>query len=133
MSWTNWNEKQNTGHIGMDLGHKKLMGLINQLADGMEHNKSKAFCSDILEKFIELTQAHFLAEEHLMDRYAYPQMAEHKALHTMLIKDVLAFKSSYDAGNAVEFLTLLVILDSWLERDIMEADKKLADFITTAD
>jgi hypothetical protein len=45
---------------------------------------------------------------------------------------VLAFKASYDASDAVESITLLVVLDSWLHRDILEADKVLADFAAAA-
>ena len=67
-----------------------------------------------------------------MDRRRYAKAKEHKDLHAMLIKDVLAFKASYDAGESAEFMTLLVILDSWLDRDIMSADKALADFVAAA-
>jgi hypothetical protein len=53
-------------------------------------------------------------------------------LHAMLLKDVLAFKATYDAGDSAEYMTLLVILDSWLKRDIMAADKALANFVAIA-
>jgi hemerythrin-like metal-binding protein len=132
MKWTNWAEKLATGHAGMDHGHKKLIELINQLADGMENNKPKEFCSNTLEQFIEATRTHFLAEEQLMDRLRYPEAKEHKALHAMLLKDVLAFKATYDASDTAQFMTLLVILDGWLKRDIMAADKALADFAAAA-
>jgi hemerythrin-like metal-binding protein len=132
MTWSKWGEEQATGHAGMDHAHRKLVDLINQLADCMESNKPKELCSNTLEQLIELTKAHFTAEEHLMDRYRYPEARDHKALHAMLLKDVLAFKASYDASDGAQFMTLLVILDSWLARDIMTADKALADFIAVA-
>ena len=132
MRWVSWDANHATGHAGMDHGHQKLMDLINQLADAMENNQPKAFCSITLEQFVEVTRAHFLAEEQLMDRHQYPKAKEHEDLHAMLIKDVLAFKASYDAGESAEFMTLLVILDSWLDRDIMAADKALADFVAGA-
>jgi hemerythrin-like metal-binding protein len=129
MKWAHWDDKLITGHAGMDHGHRHLMDLINQLADGMENNKPKEYCSDLLEQFIQHTTTHFRAEEELMDRHRYPKAKEHKELHAMLIKDVLAFKALYDAGVSAEFMTLLVILDTWLNRDIMGADKALADFM----
>lgn len=132
MQWVSWSEAQATGHADMDHDHKKLVDLINQLADGMENNKPKEFCGDTLAQFIEQTRTHFHAEEQLMDRHRYPKAEEHKALHTTLLKDVLAFKASYDAGVTTEFVTLLVILDSWLKRDIMGADRALAKFVATA-
>ena len=132
MAWISWGAKHATGHSGMDHGHENLVGLINKLADGMENNKSKEYCSTVLDKFIEETRTHFAHEEELMDRYRYPNEKEHKALHATLLKDVLGFKALYDAGDTVEFVTLLVILDSWLNRDIMAADKALADFVAAA-
>ena len=132
MKWISWDEKHTSGHAGMDLGHQKLVDLINQLADAMENNKPKEFCSNTLDQFIEQTRTHFIAEEQLMDRLRYPEATEHKALHAMLLKDVLAFKTIYDAGDTAEFMTLLVILDSWLKRDIMAADKALANFAAAA-
>jgi methyl-accepting chemotaxis protein/hemerythrin len=132
MKWVSWNDKLLTGNAGMDHGHKDLMDLINQLAKAMENNKPKEFCSSLLDQFVEHTRTHFLHEEALMDRLKYPKAREHKDLHAMLIKDVLAFKAVYDAGESAEFMTLLVILDTWLNRDIMSADKALADFAAAA-
>jgi hemerythrin-like metal-binding protein len=132
MAWISWSEKQIIGHADMDHVHKELVDLINQLADAMENDKSKEFCSNTLEQFIELIKTHFTTEEHLMDRHRYPEAQEHLALHAMLIDEVLAFKASYDASDAVESMTLLVVLDSWLDRDIMKADKALAQFIAAA-
>ena len=129
MEWIGWDEKHATGHAGMDHGHKKLMDLINQLAHGMENNAPKEFCSNTLEQFIEQARIHFLAEEQLMDSLRYPKAAEHKAIHATMLNDVLAFKASYDASDTTEFITLLVVLDSWLKRDIAAADKSLADFV----
>jgi len=132
MTWITWSEKYATGHAGMDDGHRRLMELINQLAEGMENNKPRAFCSELLDRFIDHARMHFLAEEQLMDRIRYPKTKEHKDLHAMLVRDVLAFKASYDSGETPQFVTLLVILDSWLERDISAADKELADFVAVS-
>jgi hemerythrin-like metal-binding protein len=132
MKWISWGAKQITGNADMDHVHKQLVDLINQLADAMENNKSKEFCINTLDQFIELTKANFIAEEQLMERLRYPGAEEHMALHAMMLEDVLAFKASYDASDAVESITLLVVLDSWLDRDIAQADRALAEFIAAA-
>jgi hemerythrin-like metal-binding protein len=132
MKWSNWGAMQMTGNSAMDHGHKELVELINQLADGMQNDKPKAYCSNVLEQFVEHTKVHFRAEEKLMDAYRYPKTEEHKAIHAALLKDVLSFKASYDSGEQSEFTTLLVILDGWLTRDIQKADKLLADFVAAA-
>jgi len=115
----------------MDRGHKELMALINRLADGMENNEQKESCSNMLGQFVERIGRHFLAEEEMMDRHHYPKTMEHKALHASMLEDVLAFKRAYDTGGNAESVTLLVILDSWLKRDMLDADKELAKFVAT--
>jgi hemerythrin len=115
----------------MDHGHKQLMELINQLADGMENNEQKESCSNMLEQFVERIARHFLAEEEMMDRHQYPKAMEHKALHAAMLEDVRVFKRAYDTSGNTESVTLLVMLDSWLKRDMMEADKELAKFVAT--
>jgi len=132
MTWIYWSGKQTAGHAGMDHGHKILVDLINQLADGMQQNMGKEYCSTTLERFIEQPRLHFLAEDQLMDRSRFPKATEHKALHESLIQDVLSFKSSYDAADAVEYTALIVILESWLDREIMAADRELAHFVVAA-
>jgi hemerythrin-like metal-binding protein len=132
MKWINWSDKHVTGNAGMDHDHKELMDLINQLADAMDSDKPKEFCSDTIDQFIERIKTNFAAEEQLMEQHGYPEAKEHMALHVMLLDDVLAFKASYDANDAVESITLLVVLDSWLNRDIAAADKPLANFIAAA-
>jgi len=132
MNWITWDARQITGHPIMDQDHKELVGLINELAFAMESNKPREFCSQTLDKLIGQIRGHFRAEEKLMDLHRYPQSREHKILHAMLVRDVLAFKESYDAGETAQFVTLLVILDSWLDRDIITADQALANFIAAA-
>ena len=132
MDWIGWDERYATGHAGMDHGHRQLMELINQLADGMENNESKEFCSNTLAQFIEQASIHFGHEEQLMDRLQYPKAAEHKKVHATMLSDVLGFKASYDASDTTEFITLLVVLDSWLKRDIEAADKALVAFVNAA-
>jgi hemerythrin len=132
MSWITLYEKLRTGNARLDGAHEKLVNLINQMAEGMENNKTKEFCSNLLEQFIEQTKIHFVLEERLMDTLKYPKAREHKAIHEALINDVLTFKTSYDASAGAKSAMLLTILDTWLTRDIMTADKDLVAFIAAA-
>ena len=132
MKWIGWDDKYATGHAGMDHGHKKLMGLINQLAEGMENDAPKESCCNTLAQFIEQASIHFAHEEQLMDSVQYPRASEHKTVHANMLSDVQAFKVSYDASDTTEFITLLVVLDSWLKRDIEAEDKALVTFVNSS-
>jgi hemerythrin-like metal-binding protein len=132
MTWMPWNETLRTGHARFDEAHEKLVGIVNQLADGMESDKPKSFCDGLLDEFIEEIHTHFAMEEQLMAALHYPKAAEHIAVHRTLLKDVLAFRAAYDAGATAQSATLLAILDTWLTRDMAAADRQLVDFIAAA-
>jgi hemerythrin len=132
MSWMAWNERLQTGHAQFDEAHKKLVDIVNQLAYAMEKNEPKESCDALLDQFIGEIQAHFTAEEQLMAARRYPKAAEHNALHRALLKDVVAFRNAYNAGNVAQSATLLSILDTWLTRDMMGADKELTAFMAAS-
>jgi len=89
MKWISWGELQTTGNHAWT--KSQGVGGTDQ-PTGRRHanDKPKAFCSNVLEQFVEHTTDHFGAEERLMDAYRYPKAEEHKAIHAMLIKDVLS-------------------------------------------
>jgi hemerythrin len=58
-----------------------------------------------LGQFVEHSGKHFLAEESMMDQHQYPKAMEYKALHEAMLKDVLAFKESYNTGGNTESIT----------------------------
>ena len=132
MTWMPWNETLRTGHARFDEAHEKLVGIVNRLADGMESDKPKSFCDGLLDEFIEEIRTHFAMEEQLMAALRYPRATEHIAIHRTLLKDVLAFRTAYDAGATAQSATLLAILDTWLTRDMAAADKQLVDFVAAA-
>jgi hemerythrin len=132
MNWTTWYENLGTGNARFDGAHKNLVAILNRLAESMENDQPKEVCSKLLEEFIGQTRTHFAFEEQLMDALKYPKAEEHKGIHRQLIEDVLTFKTSYDAGSNAQSTTLLTILDTWLTRDIMTADKDLVAFIAAA-
>lgn len=41
----------------------------------------------------------------MMDEHQYPKAMEYKALHEAMLKDVLAFEESYNAGGNTESIT----------------------------
>jgi hemerythrin-like metal-binding protein len=133
MDWITTSMLPRTGLSEIDDAHVKLAGLVNQLADAMENNEAKERCDDLLDEFIAQVTRHFALEDRLMHDKHYPLTDGHQATHAALIRDVLSFKASYDAGAIAQNATLLSILDSWLKRDILDADKHLAAFIAGED
>jgi hemerythrin-like metal-binding protein/PAS domain S-box-containing protein len=127
-----WNDSLQTGHGAIDSQHRKLVDMLNRLADAMATGKGRELCDTVLDELIEYTQTHFAAEEQLMASHNYPKLAQHKAKHETLVKDVLAFKAKCEAGAMGLPISLLQFLKDWLTNHIKGTDKAMvAEIVAT--
>lgn len=131
MSLMEWNEGLKVGHARIDSDHRRLVDLLNRLYEAMQAGKGATVCNPILSELIAYTQSHFAMEEQLMAMHRYPKLAEHKAQHVALIRDVLAFKSRMDAGAPTVTVPLFKFLKDWLSRHILGSDRELAATLKT--
>lgn len=122
-----WDSKYELGIGSIDGQHKKLVDLINELAELLEDAING---SDIYDKVIELmkglkdyTVYHFKYEEDLFDKYAYPFKEIHKNEHAKLIKELEEFDIySLDEDQVGNGNKLLKFLISWLFKHISGSD-----------
>lgn len=124
-----WDDKLKTNHPSIDIDHKKLVDLVNQLADAMQAGKGKDVCGAVLNNLISYTKTHFAMEERLMSQHGYANSAAHKAEHQKLLADVADFKTKFDAGSLTLTASLLAFLRDWLIKHISHSDKALANAI----
>ncbi len=124
-----WDDKYKINHMVIDADHKKLVDLINQLADAMQAGKGRDVCGKVLNELVSYTKTHFATEEKLMAAHAYARMAEHKAEHAKFVKEVLDFKGKFDSGALTVTASLLTFLRDWLIHHIMNSDKALVQVI----
>jgi hemerythrin len=103
------------------------MELINRLHDLMVNKEGGP--STVVADLIEYTKTHFGAEEELMERLEYPELAHHRQLHKQLTKSVLGWKADLDAGRPLSTRDVLSFLRDWLTSHIQREDKKIGEFI----
>jgi hemerythrin len=127
MALIQWTEKLSVGVKQFDDEHKKLVGMLNELFDGMMAGKGKDVLGKVLDGLIDYTKSHFANEERLMVTYGYPELATHKFEHDSLAKQVLEVQRKYkEGGSAVLSMDVLNFLKGWLEKHIQGSDKKYA-------
>jgi len=124
-----WDESLDTGHAGMDVDHKELTELFQQLRDAIETSAGKASCTKALDNIIGHTRAHFELEQRLMTQYRYPKTEQHAAEHAMLIQQALDFRASFDVTLDASNSALMHFADVWLAFHILFSDKDLAAFL----
>jgi hemerythrin len=128
MTWIKWEHALKLGHDAMDADHRKLVGLVNQLAKGIVDKLGKTAYDALLDELISHTRAHFGMEEQLMAACSYPETDEHRAEHARLVELALDHRAKFDA-SAEPSISLLYFFDQWLTRHIVGSDKKLANYI----
>jgi hemerythrin-like metal-binding protein len=121
-----WSSMLAVGVTEIDDQHKKLIELVNRLNDAMHAGEGKAVLQPVLNELVRYTQYHFGTEERLMAKHHYESSTEHKAEHQKFVKEVSAFKTKFDAGNAMLSNELMAFLRDWLSRHILQSDKKFA-------
>jgi hemerythrin len=125
-----WNDKLSVGIKQFDTEHQKLIGLVNDLFDGIEAGKGKDVLGRILDGLISYTQTHFANEERYMVEHKYPGLAAHKAEHVALANQVVAVQAKYKAGaSAVLTLEVMSFLKGWLLKHIQGTDKQYGPFL----
>lgn len=129
MALITWSEKYSVKNSMIDEQHKKLIGILNDLHDGMMAGNSNEILEEILQRLIEYTRFHFSAEEELMGKYGYPDKPVHKAKHIELTHSVGAFYQEMKAGKKFLNIELATFLKDWLNNHILETDVKFGQFL----
>ena len=132
MSLMTWTNEMSVGVEALDADHKKLIGLMNNLHDGMRAGKGRDVVGATLDGLIAYTAEHFAREEKLFAQTGYPAAAAHKAHHDDLVKQALAVQQKYKSGaTATLSLEVLNFLKGWLVDHIQGADKKYGSHLNS--
>lgn len=129
MTFMPWSESLAVGMPEIDDQHGWLVDAVNRLhAEMTRQSPNRGTLGEILEGLVDYTMNHFIVEEELFKRHAYPQADAHLAEHnkfTAAIMDALtAFENGQDIGHNV-----LELLKHWLTEHIMKVDRAYVPFL----
>jgi hemerythrin len=118
-----WSEKFSVGVRELDQQHQKLIELLNILisTQGTIDTRSETV-SDTLLAMTRYAQAHFKAEESLMETYGYPGLEEQRKQHREFRKKTVSL--SMDTYYGIDHIPedLLEYLVDWWVHHILEED-----------
>jgi hemerythrin len=129
MELIQWNDKYSVNIAEVDEQHKKLIGLINRLADAMSVGKGPKVLGKVLTELIDYTVYHFSTEENLFRQHGYPGADQHKQEHADLTAEARKLLKEFDAGNWMLTIDTLKFLSNWLNNHILSEDKKFGPFL----
>ena len=129
MTLLNWNEKYSVGVHALDDQHSGLFNILNELHAAMMKGQAQTLTGPLLKKLVEYTHTHFVAEESMMARTNYPGLAEHRALHQDLVKQVEGYVARFDRGEITLNVHLLNFLRDWLTNHIQKTDHQYGPWL----
>jgi len=127
-----WVEELATGNRAIDVQHKYLIDIINDLADVITQKQPKPKMGKIIQLLQYYTEWHFCREEDCMERINCPTACQNKEAHEKFLSVVGDFKKEFGETNDQDAITELgvrmyKVLTGWLVSHIQAIDSKLAD------
>jgi hemerythrin len=123
MKLVEWSEQFSVGVRELDKQHQQLIKLLNILisTQGKTDTHSETV-SDTLMAMTRYAQAHFKAEESLMEAHGYPGLEEQKKQHRNFRKKTVDFSTATYYGIDQVPEVLLTYLVDWWVHHILEDD-----------
>ncbi|HHN66370.1 MAG TPA: bacteriohemerythrin [Nitrospirae bacterium] len=128
MAIITWNDSLSVNISEIDMQHKKLITMINELNDAMGQGKGQEVLGKIIDGLAEYAATHFRTEEKYFDQYGYPDSASHKKTHAEFVNKVSDFKKKFEKGQITLSIEIMNFLSDWLRNHIMKVDKKYSRF-----
>lgn len=120
-----WTPDLEIGIYEIDLQHRSLVSMANQLHDAIERDKGTRTIDWILEELLLYTKMHFQTEEKYMQRYEHDESAQHKLQHGELLKAMKRFKRKLAADDDNVADELMQFLHGWLAAHLTGSDRAL--------
>jgi hemerythrin-like metal-binding protein len=113
----------------IDFEHALQIELIEALGRLVAEGKSREGAEEIVEKLVDLTQVHFLAEELMMRMEGYPGYEAHLAEHGELLAELLKLRAAHGQSESPMAQNAVDGLRSWLSGHIRTQDRAFAAFL----
>ena len=127
-----WDKNFETGIAEIDLQHRKLVHILNQLAAHLANLSTKFTLNKIFQELADYADYHFKTEEAVWKKYLKEDSSyeKHQTIHNSFLGKVLAIKSSESELPFDDVIKELVsFLSQWLAHHILDSDKRMAKVV----
>jgi hemerythrin len=126
-----WDEKYATGVDLIDLQHKELFLLTNELFRACLTGEKalKSVFTETMGRMVDYVRFHFSAEQELLHRIKYPEYQEHKKQHEKLIRDILEAVKAHHKGEKFVPNQFVRTMRDWILGHIALSDRQYVLYI----
>lgn len=129
MALVTWGPEYSINVRAMDEQHQKLVDAMNDLHAAIAAGQANGAAGRLLQELVQYTKGHLKAEEALLARHHYPELAAHREKHTALTRQVAEYVGRYEAGEKALTVHLLHFLRDWLMSHIQKEDRIYAAWL----
>ncbi|TAN69079.1 MAG: bacteriohemerythrin [Methylobacter sp.] len=127
-----WNDNFKTRIARIDEQHRRLIDLINMLANHLAHQSDFNTLESIFTELSEYAAYHFRTEETIWSQYFHEDEleAEHKRAHRSFVETLLSLKSEENITPLDQIVAdILSFLTHWLAYHILDSDMHMAKIV----
>ena len=125
MSLIEWRDEFSVGVASVDLEHRELINLINELHALIGDNASADKVVTMLGEIYAQISAHFALEEKYMRDTRYPLLNEHKGDHETLLDELRDIMDLVDTDGNYDEQGLSQDLQRWFTEHFRTHDAEL--------
>lgn len=126
-----WKPDYSVGVARIDAQHRKLFDYVNELESAMRQGQGRQVISKVLRNLAAYTKEHFAAEEGLMRKAEYPDLARHKAVHDGFVAQVAEFERRHEAGELSVTVEVVSWLGDWVRNHVLKMDQQYAPHLAS--
>ena len=123
-----WSTTFETGITRIDIQHKVIVRILNELYDIIIGNNEEEKISKIIQELIQYTEYHFGEEEKMFSEYNYIEEKEHKKEHQTFVDEIQQAVSQMSTDKSILAIELMNFLKDWLTEHILDTDQKYVKF-----
>ena len=125
-----WSDFLSVGVPEMDDEHRQFVARVNELNKAIIESEDKAVVLRAVERLLNDAKLHFLHEEELLEKWNYPELADHIALHVEL-RAQFERATKEIAEDELSFVWALkaLRLKQALVEHLVKEDRKYHDFL----
>lgn len=129
MAFIDWTDSLSVNYRLLDADHRRFIEFLNKLYDASHEGHDHQAAVAAMNMLVDFTKTHFIHEETLMRKTAYPQFIPHKIEHDRLLKQIEDFRQRYAAGQVGLSRDTVVFLRGWLCDHIVKVDVHLGRWL----
>lgn len=128
-----WKSDYSVGDAVLDGQHRKMLAILNALADALAAPTQDAGASRaIFDQVAAYVTEHFAYEEQLIADAGYPEerVAAHRLEHNRILRQLQHFESVFESGDTRALEEMMpFVYGEWLIHHICETDRDYMPFI----